>query len=364
MSFLQRQTTRITGTDHEHDGSRKSAPRKQSTAGVPHAKKPRSRPPASLRDHLPFPNSSLPPASGPYSVGSMEIEVSAENPHTISHITRDGRHLLQLETVLFTLFYPAAFGSGSGPAPGGLKKWSRETWLPRPRIETAKGYATFAGIPDWAGIGFFGATAMLTKLRAYRNSPPARHWPPEGNSKKRGYKVKNMQGPPPEGVNREPIFPLLMFSHGLGGSRTAYSSLCTEFASYGFVVCAVEHRDGSGPRTFINHERRTRTKKDRHGGGRTGEADCEGDPVSEDQREKWKDHLDHTDEEMRKGYHHVVSPRISSSPTELMDWHRTTSSPRAIQRTPHQTTTAELTASCAVPKSSYVFANWRKHTAC
>jgi platelet-activating factor acetylhydrolase len=303
MSFLERQTTRITG--QEHGGRRHSVVNASSSGKIPNAKKPRSRPPASLRDHLPYPNSTLCPASGPYSIGSMEIEVPVESPRPISNIKRNGRHLLQLETVLFTLYYPASFGSGNGRAPGGEKKWSRETWLPRPRVETAKGYAQFAGLPGFVGIGLFGATTMLTKLRAYRNSPPATHWPPEGNSKKNGYKIKNQQGRPPEGATEEPTFPLLMFSHGLGGSRTAYSALCSEFASYGFVVCAVEHRDGSGARTFINHKKRGKNKKDRHGGAKASKVDCDGDPNCEDEFEKFQ-HMDHTEEEIAKGYHHVV----------------------------------------------------------
>lgn len=304
MSFLERQTTRITGTEH---GDRRNSFLHSSSAGkVPNAKKPRSRPPASLRDHLPYPNSTLCPPSGPYSVGSMEIEVPVETPRPISNIKRNGRHLLQLETVLFTLYYPAAFGIGSGPAPGGEKKWSRETWLPRPRMETAKGYARFAGIPDSIGIGLFAATTMLTKLRAYRNSPPATHWPPEGNMKKNGYKIKNQQGSPPEGMSGEPTFPLLMFSHGLGGSRTAYSSLCSEFASYGFVVCAVEHRDGSGPRTFVNHRKQGQQRKNKHGQGRDDQNE-----QNEKDFDKFR-HLDHTEAEIAQGYHHVVCTLFST----------------------------------------------------
>ena len=42
----------------------------------------------------------------------MEIEVPAASPQTFSHITRHGRHILQLETVLIALYYPSALGSG------------------------------------------------------------------------------------------------------------------------------------------------------------------------------------------------------------------------------------------------------------
>ena len=71
--------------------------------------------------------------------------------------------------------------------------------------------------------------------------------------KQEGKKVKIEGGEKPEGADDMPTFPLIMFSHGLGGTATMYSSVCGEFASYGFVVCAVEHRDGSGPRTYVNH---------------------------------------------------------------------------------------------------------------
>ena len=65
-------------------------------------------------------------------------------------------------------------------------------------------------------------------------------------------------------ISGEKKWPVLVFSHGLGCSRFAYSLICTDLASHGFVVAAPEHRDGSGSITFhmqggvktwINHKK-------------------------------------------------------------------------------------------------------------
>jgi platelet-activating factor acetylhydrolase len=46
-------------------------------------------------------------------------------------------------------------------------------------------------------------------------------------------------------------FPTMIFSHGLGGTRLAYSQFCGSMAANGMVVIVPEHRDGSCPVTFI-----------------------------------------------------------------------------------------------------------------
>lgn len=109
------------------------------TGKLPNARKPKARPPRGLRDKYFLPVKSLPTYTGPYSVGTMEIEVPARDPRTFSHIKRDGRHVLELETVLMTIYYPAARETHTTLPPGKDKKWSRQLWLGRPRIEIAKG---------------------------------------------------------------------------------------------------------------------------------------------------------------------------------------------------------------------------------
>lgn len=42
-------------------------------------------------------------------------------------------------------------------------------------------------------------------------------------------------------------FPVLLVSHGLAGQRNTYSCICTDMASQGFVVVALEHADGEQP---------------------------------------------------------------------------------------------------------------------
>ena len=139
---------------------------------TPLEKPPKSRPAVGIREKLL--KKALPQYSGPYEVGLMDIEVPARDPRTFSEIKREHKHLLKLETVLFTIFYPSALGSGQGRSPEGEKQWSRATWLPRPRREVAKGYGKFAGLPDWFIIPFAGMFycflfLMRAKLTIDRN---------------------------------------------------------------------------------------------------------------------------------------------------------------------------------------------------
>ncbi|KAF8204697.1 platelet-activating factor acetylhydrolase, isoform II-domain-containing protein [Pholiota molesta] len=93
----------------------------------------------------------------------------------------------------------------------------------RPIRETLHGFAAFLGISKWLLWPVVYLFGVFLKIPAYSNAPLLK---PETQSSQ---------------------WPLVIFSHGLGGSRTAYSQFCSRLAASGKVVLAIEHRDGTGP---------------------------------------------------------------------------------------------------------------------
>lgn len=194
--------------------------------------KPKARTRNDTTGHSPRLSQVLPDYSGPYDVGSLDIEVPARRPRNIAHFTRNKVPLLQLETVLMTIYYPAQL-TGEERAHS-----NKARWLGDSRTLMAEGYARFASLPDFLLIPFLRSTTWGVHLSAYEHAPLAEYWPDSTSGTRQ----------------TAPKFPLVIFSHGLGGTRRVYSTLCGEFASHGFLVCALEHRDGSAPRTLIMHK--------------------------------------------------------------------------------------------------------------
>ncbi|KIY49364.1 hypothetical protein FISHEDRAFT_12236, partial [Fistulina hepatica ATCC 64428] len=119
---------------------------------------------------------------------------------------------LRLDEIAFSAFYPA------DPAPAAEKGLH---WSLRPLATSLSGFANFLGFSKWLLMPIFYTYGSLLQMPVYPNAPllqpkPSQQWP------------------------------LVIFSHGLGGSRTTYSQFCSRIAATGKVVLAIEHRDGTG----------------------------------------------------------------------------------------------------------------------
>ncbi|KAL4761464.1 platelet-activating factor acetylhydrolase, isoform II-domain-containing protein [Aspergillus foveolatus] len=191
---------------------------------------------------MPSLSSKLPPYSGPYRVGAIDIEAPCDGRlvHAAIHLA-DGQAAFQLDTVLFTLYYPAA--------PDAVTTKSRHPWLIEPVRLRGEGFARFVNASNWLVDRVF--AFMLWALAGSVRIPADVDIPLRDPST--ADKLGESQT---DGHHR---YPVIVFSHGVAASRTDYTQLCGELASRGYVVAALEHRDGSGPGSVV-----------RRGGGRKG----------------------------------------------------------------------------------------------
>lgn len=178
--------------------------------------------------------SKLPKYTGQYDVGTIDMEIPLDKPIMISDtvFSQTGKRAFELETVLFSIYYPAAKGSKSTARP--------HPWIPKPISLTAEGYAKFAHIDNFFTRPIF--TFALWAIAGSINVPAKVDVPIF----------------PPRNSDTNQTFPVMVFSHGMASSRTDYTQYCGELASRGYIVAAIEHRDGSCPGSVLISEDGTR----------------------------------------------------------------------------------------------------------
>ncbi|THZ07356.1 PAF acetylhydrolase [Aureobasidium pullulans] len=187
---------------------------------------------------MPLLSSNLPAYTGPHSVGTIDIESPCDGRKTSDvKFKSNGQPAFLLETVLFSVYYPSIKGAKSDKP--------KHLWVPKPLSITAEGYAKFAHISNFLTNSIF--TVALWGLAGSITIPanvdvPLREIAPSFEFTEHG------AGKPEVGNDG---FPVIVFSHGMASSRTDYTHFCGELASRGYIVAAIEHRDGSGPGSMV-----------------------------------------------------------------------------------------------------------------
>ena len=141
----------------------------------------------------------LPKPNGPFPVGFTDIQVGNGNVNFVAR-----------------LYYPCLESKTADPGYG--------PWFPDPEYYKAYGY--YMRMPEWMSSAMFWGLFRDIRIHAVEDAPPIKN----GEARKK----------------------CILFSHGLGGIRTTYSTLCTMFASKGHLVAAIEHNDRSASMTKVN----------------------------------------------------------------------------------------------------------------
>jgi len=169
---------------------------------------------ALLSNLNPLPN--FPAYTGPYTVGSVDVEIPVSE---LGPALKPSASDPQINTIAFRIFYPCA--------PGGSKRPVR--WIQSPQREIVNAYGRFLG----AGSAMSSAMSYFSTFLYYTSIPVRRDAP---------------LLTPRDATTQ---WPVTVFSRGLGSTRNTYSHFCGSLASHGVVVMALDHRDGSGPISFV-----------------------------------------------------------------------------------------------------------------
>jgi platelet-activating factor acetylhydrolase len=180
----------------------------------------------------PMLSSNLPRYTGQFDVGTIDIEAPCKPRRIGDYCYKEsGEAAFELETVLFSVFYPSVKGAVSSKP--------KHRWISNSTV-TGEGYARFANIHNTVTNKIF--SAGLHTLVGSTTIPAEVDVPLHGtpSSKSEAERKDSLQQ-----------FPIVIFSHGMASSRTDYTHYLGEIASRGYVVAAIEHRDGSCPGTSV-----------------------------------------------------------------------------------------------------------------
>jgi len=207
----------------------------------------------------------LPEYTGPHGVGAIDMEVPVSSPRVVApgKFRDTDTDAFQLDTVLFTLYYPASKDAVSD------KPLHR--WIPQPMTLTAKGYAKAAGIGNWftnalfagALAGLAGGLTIPAQVDVpLSGAPPGASVAADGHGRSSSSALRHDRKLAADTVTQSTfgskpdsgLYPVVVFTHGMASSRTDYTHYCGELASRGYVVAAIEHRDGSSPGSLVMQE--------------------------------------------------------------------------------------------------------------
>lgn len=206
--------------------------------------------------------SPLLPYTGPYEVGILDVETEVQRRVIYEATLKEtGKNVFELSTLAVTLYYPSSLPK----APSSKRPWARP-WLPQPVSLTGQGYARLAGVPLLGPVFTFALWALgsSTVIPGVVDSPilsaSGQVLFDEGGSASEFDEISKTTEEEHTELKRDErldALPCVIFTHGMAGMSQSYSHYLGSLASYGYVVAAIEHRDGSGPGTIVHYPNET-----------------------------------------------------------------------------------------------------------